>query len=148
MELEKEIHSRFRDERHKLQVNLIYTGNWAIEQFRLMLKPFGLSNQQYNLLRILRGQHPGFASIGLLRERMLDKSSDASRIVERLLVKGLVERIPSADDRRVTQTRITPKGLELLQKIDIAFENFGTQTDNLTDEEVRTANHLLDKLRG
>src|SRR5688500_16480790 len=101
MKLEEEIQqSRFRNEYHKVAINITFTHFWLMDQMRQMLKPYGISMQQFNILRILRGQHPKPATINLLKERMLDKSSDASRLVERLKKKGLVERVTCEKDRR------------------------------------------------
>ena len=112
------------------------------------MKKFGLTSQQFNIMRILRGQHPNPANIKLLRERMLDKMSDASRIVEKLRTKGLIERNTNESDRRACDVIITQKGLELLKVIDkedITFDGFFSQLD---EQEMKHLNHLLDKLRG
>src|SRR5437868_6045316 len=116
MELEKEINQKkFRSQQHKLAVNLIYTFNWLNEHQVNVLKPFDITLQQFNVLRILRGQHPQTASVKLIRERMLDKMSDASRIVEKLRVKGLLSRTTCPNDRRACEVVISQKGMELLE---------------------------------
>ncbi|MBK8364799.1 MAG: MarR family transcriptional regulator [Bacteroidetes bacterium] len=149
MELEKEINQKkFRNESHKLMVNIIYTFNWLNGQQSDFLKPFDITYQQFNVLRILRGQQMQPASIKLIRERMLDKMSDASRIVEKLRMKGLVERHICQHDRRSCQVFITQKGMDLLSKIDT---NEVKQTDlmiALSEKEKVELNLLLDKLRG
>ncbi len=149
MELEKEINQKkFRSESHKLMVNIIYTFNWLNGQQSDFLKPFDITYQQFNVLRILRGQQMQPASIKLIRERMLDKMSDASRIVEKLRMKGLVERHICQHDRRSCQVFITQKGMDLLSEIDT---NEGKQTDlmiALSETEKVELNLLLDKLRG
>ena len=135
MELEKEINQKkFRSESHKLMVNIIYTFNWLNGQQSDFLKPFDITYQQFNVLRILRGQQMQPASIKLIRERMLDKMSDASRIVEKLRMKGLVERHICQHDRRSCQVFITQKGMDLLSKIDT--------------KEVRQTDLMFDKLGG
>lgn len=149
MELEKEINQKkFRNESHKLMVNIIYTFNWLNGQQSDFLKPFDITYQQFNVLRILRGQQMQPASIKLIRERMLDKMSDASRIVEKLRMKGLVERHICQHDRRSCQVFITQKGMDLLSEIDT---NELKQTDlmvALSEKEKVELNLLLDKLRG
>lgn len=149
MELEKEINQKkFRSESHKLMVNIIYTFNWLNGQHSDFLKPYKITYQQFNVLRILRGQQMQPASIKLIRERMLDKMSDASRIVEKLRMKGLVERHICQHDRRSCQVFITQKGMDLLSEIDT---NEVKQTDlmiSLSETEKVQLNLLLDKLRG
>ena len=101
MELEKEIQQKkFKDQYQKLAVNLIYTGNWMVLQHARLLKPHGLTPQQYNVLRILRGQHPTPCTVGTIVERMLDMNSNASRILDRLVAKGLADRKQCPNDRR------------------------------------------------
>ena len=149
MKLEDEIRQkRFRDEHHKLEVNLIYTGNWIKQENMLILKKHKLTTQQFNILRILRGQHPSPASINLLMERMLDKMSNASRLVEKLRLKKLVERKENATDRRQADVMITAKGLELLQQLDIEMKTMEQKMYAITAEEAKTVNDILDKLRG
>ncbi len=149
MELEKEINQKkFRNESHKLMVNLIFTFNWLNGQQSDFLKPYFITYQQYNVLRILRGQQMQPASVKLIRERMLDKMSDASRIVEKLRAKGLVERHICEHDRRSCQVFITQTGMNLLSKID---KDEVEQTDimnSLSESEKLQLNLLLDKLRG
>ncbi len=149
MKLEQEIfQNKFRNETHKLGVNIIYTYNWLNAFQSKLLKPQDLTSQQFNVLRILRGQHPKHASVKIIRERMLDKMSDASRIVEKLRLKGLVERVVSNIDRRECEVSITEKGLNLLAAIDKENESFDKNFSALTKEEIVRLNDLLDKLRG
>src|ERR1700720_688188 len=111
MQLEQEIkQEKFKTEDEKLTVNLIFTHYWLLDKLKDRLRPYGISMQQYNVLRILRGQGSNPASINLLKERMLDKSSDASRLVERLRLKELVDRIICPNDRRAVEIRISTKG--------------------------------------
>ena len=149
MRLEDEIKQQsFRSEYQKLVVNLIFTGSWMSFRTHEMLKPFKLTTQQYNILRILRGQHPNPATVNLLIERMMDKMSNASRIVDRLVIKKLVERKLKADDRRCVDVLITDKGLKLLDKIGESEKLFENQFEVLTVKEAKELNKLLDKLRG
>ncbi len=149
MELEKEIHqTKFEHEHQKLMLNIIFTSNWLSLRHTQRLKPYGISPQQFNILRILRGQHPNSATVTLLTERMLDKSSNASRLVEKLRLKGLVDRCVCPEDRRAVNVLITEKGLQLLKELDKQGEAMRKDIQNLTEEEARTINHLLDKMRG
>jgi len=149
MKLEDEIkQNSFRNEYHKLAVNLIFTHSWLMSKIYEMLDEYDLTPQQFNLLRILRGQYPKPASITLLKERMLDKMSDASRLVERLLAKGLVERKICPEDRRKVDVVITKKGLKLLEKIDKTDNEMYNYFKNLSEVEAKKLNELLDKLRG
>jgi DNA-binding MarR family transcriptional regulator len=149
MRLEDEIHQKkFINESAKLAVNLIFTYNWFNQRQSEFLKSFSITAQQFNVLRILRGMNGHPASVKLLRERMLDKMSDASRIVEKLRLKGMVERSVNSADRRACDVVITQKGLDLLSKIDIELSLFGEIFGQVTEEEKRQINELLDRLRG
>ncbi len=149
MRLEDEIkQQRFTDAYRKLVPNLMYTGSWLHTLNSRMLKPYGLSPQQYNILRILRGQHPNPATVQLIKERMLDQMSNVSRLVEKLRVKGLVERRTCPSDRRAVDVLITEAGLELLEKIGEEEAQWFERFHTLTPEEAHRLNELLDKLRG
>jgi DNA-binding MarR family transcriptional regulator len=149
MKLEDEIvQEKFRNDYHKLAVNIIYTYGWLMRFNIDFLGKFDLTPQQYNILRILRGQYPSPVNINLLKERMLDKMSDASRLVERLKTKGLVDKNTSENDKRHAQVLINNNGLNLLKKIDELDSNFDKTFSNLNTEEAKTLNSLLDKLRG
>ncbi len=149
MKLEEEIKQRkFRNEYHKLAVNILYTHGWISKKHIPFIKEHDITPAQYNILRILRGQYPNPAPVGLLKERMLDKMSDASRLVDRLLEKKLVDRKICPKDRRKADIIITDKGLELLKKIDALEEKFDAVFDNLSEAEVKKLNDLLDKMRG
>lgn len=148
MRLEDEIkQKKFDSEKQKLLVNLIFTGNWIKDINSQMLKPFGLTTQQYNILRILRGQHPKPASVNLLIDRMMDKMSNASRLVEKLRLKGFVERRECEKDRRQADVVITKEGLDLLKRIDSVMVAFEKRFEHLSEEESAQVNQLLDKLR-
>ena len=148
MELEKEIgQSSFANEHHKLLVNILFTHSWFVSKIKEFLKHFGISVQQFNILRILRGQSPDAATLNLISERMLDQNSDASRIVERLRQKQMVERTTSQEDRRKVAIVITQKGLDVLAQIDQQEHFFSSLTNNLSEEEAHYANNMLDALR-
>ena len=148
MKLEEEIQSKFKDNYHKLLVNIVYSYSWANTILRKQLKSQNLTTQQFNILRILRGQHPRPATVNLLKERMLDKMSDASRIVERLIKKKLVVREINQKDRRAVDIYITEKGLELLKKLDKMDLGTDVLRKNLSPEETDQLNRLLDQMRG
>lgn len=149
MKLEDEIQQvkGFRTEKQKAMINIMFTNGWVTDRFREYMKPYDLTHQQYNVLRILRGSGQTPMSTSCIRHRMIDKMSDASRIVDRLCKKGLVERSVSAVDRRLVEVHIAKKGLELLDLMD--HDSLETAIiANLTEEELQQLNLLLDKLRG
>lgn len=148
MKLEDEIHQKkFSSEFQKLTINLVYTNNWIASKYAEYLKNSNITIQQYNVLRILRGQFPNPSSVKLIKERMLDKMSDASRIIDKLKVKKLVIRKECPNDRRSVDILITEKGLELLKSLDTVDEAPKELFKSLTITEVKTLNDLLDKLR-
>ncbi len=149
MRLEEEIVQRsFKNEYEKAIVNMVFSYNWLVTFHVQLLKPYGITIQQYNILRILRGQYPKPATIKLIKERMLDRMSDASRIVEKLRVKGMVERNICAADRRNVDVLITEKGLNLLSDIDNYEDEMEKHLSALDENEVKQLNDLLDKMRG
>jgi len=149
MELEKEIHqTKFEHEHQKLMLNIIFTSNWLSLKHSQRLKPYGISPQQFNILRILRGQYPNSATVTLLTERMLDKSSNASRLVEKLRQKGLVDRCVCPEDRRAVNVKITQQGLDLLKTLDRQSDDIHQDLRQLSEEEARIVNQLLDRVRG
>lgn len=145
--LEEEIKTEFKSEYHKLIVNVIYTQNFINKEIQRRLKPHGISSQQYNLLRILRGQHPKPANINLLIDRMLDKMSNASRLVEKLKQKGLVEKRINKTDRRNVDVLITQKGLEMLESFEPELNEFISEFKHLDNKEASQLNALLEKMR-
>ncbi len=148
MKIEEEIkQSAFKNEYQKVQINLIYTSGWVQQAQASLFKPYGVTLPQYNVLRILRGQHPRPATISLLIERMLDKTSNASRIVDKLEKKELVTRKQCLTDRRTVDVLITEKGLTLLAEMDKMESGAGTGITNLSLEEAEQLNALLDKIR-
>ncbi len=148
MKIEEEIkQSSFKSEYQKAYINMIYTAGWLELAQAALFKPFGVTLPQYNILRILRGQHPKPATISLLIERMLDKTSNASRIVDKLEAKGLVTRKQCPEDRRTVDVLITDKGLALLKEMDEFEGGQKTGIANLTEKEAQELNRLLDKIR-
>ena len=149
MEIEKEIFSnKFEDNHQKAIVNLIYTYGWITNLLKRKLNKHKITLQQYNILRILRGQSPKPATINLLKERMLDKMSDASRIVERLVQKDLVQRCVNDKDRRAVDIHISQKGLDILKKLDSELSSKDILSGNISDEEAGALSGLLDRMRG
>jgi len=146
MQLEEEIkQTNFRSEFHKAFLNVVYSANWLQNRQAQEFRAYDLTAPQFNILRILRGQYPQPATVNLLIERMLDKTSNASRIVDRLVGKGLVTRRQCPQDRRTVDVLITEQGLELLRQIDAS--NFPFGVEHLSQEEARQLNSLLDKIR-
>ena len=133
---------------HQLAVNLHGTTSWFHRVSAAWLAPYDLSLQQYNVLRILRGQHPRTVRATLVQERMIDRMSNVSRLIEKLRQKGLVERCTCPADRRAVDVTITDKGLALLAVLNAAEDAWLDAFMKLTPEEVDTLNRLLDKLRG
>jgi DNA-binding MarR family transcriptional regulator len=149
MEIEKEIvQTKFESAAQKAIINIAFTQSWLQSRSAERLKPFGITVQQYNILRILRGQHPKPATITLLTERMIDKMSNASRLVEKLLAKGFVERNECPSDRRQVHVAITDAGLELLARMEPLFTAEYQNLARLSDEEYLQLSNLLDRLRG
>lgn len=149
MSLEEDIHqSKFRNEHHKGAVNIIYTYNWVMERQKSFFDVVNLTPQQFNILRILRGASPNPISTLQIRERMLDKMSDTSRIVDRLVLKGLANKKISAIDKRLVDVSITDFGKAVLDKVDQRHDKMDAILENLTEEDVKLLNTLLDKIRG
>jgi DNA-binding MarR family transcriptional regulator len=147
MSIEKDINQpRFNSEYHKMNVNLIYTYNWMMEQSKRFFEKADLTLQQYNILRILRGAGKPLSTMQI-RQRMLDKMSDTSRIVDRLVKKQLVEKVICKNDRRLVDVTISEKGLELLNNLDNHTHELDSYLSSISLEEAKTMNHLLDKLR-
>ncbi len=149
MKLEDAIKQKkpFVNQRERLGVNLIFTSNWYSFRQKEFFKRFDITLQQYNVLRILRGSYPNPISTSEIRVRMLDRMSDVSRIVDRLVKKGLVERSVCTDDKRLVDVVINQQGMNLLTDINEDWNQVSIIMDVLTDEEVSVMNDLLDKLR-
>lgn len=149
MRLQNEIKaSKFESVFQQAVVNVVYTYNWCTDQMKQVIAPYDITTQQFNVLRILRGQHPNPSTINLIKVRMMDKMSDASRIVERLVQKRLVIKEVNSADKRAVDIRISDKGLALLKKMDLEIDLSAVASTNLTEKEAEELNHLLDKLRG
>jgi DNA-binding MarR family transcriptional regulator len=148
MKIEDEIiQPKFRNPHQKAIINLIFTANWLTSKQQDFLKPFGITGQQFNILRILRGQQSKSISATAIKARMLDKNSDVSRLLDRLGAKGLIEKKTSPSDRRATDVLISQKGLDVLDAID-KKQLEADAILSLTDEEATQLSNLLDKSRG
>jgi DNA-binding MarR family transcriptional regulator len=147
MKLEEEIaQQKFAGEQQKAMINLLFTYHWAVSKMKSDFKPYDITMQQFNILRILRGQMPNPCTVNILKERMLDKMCDASRMVDRLLQKGFIERCVNKKDRRAVDIKISTQGLDLLAKFD-ELTDPNKLFSALTDLEAKTLNQLLDKVR-
>lgn len=147
MQIENEIPENYcRNDRHKALVNIIFTSNWLLERLKQLLEIEDITHQQYNILRILDGSDKPLSTLQI-RDRMIDKMSDTSRIVERLLKKELVTKQICAHDKRLVDVTITNKGKKLLARIHKNTDKIDGISSNLTDSEVTTVNNLLDKMR-
>ncbi len=137
----------FKNEFNKVIVNIIFTNNWIHEKQLGIFKPYGLTEPQYNVLRILRGQYPNPSTINLIIDRMLDRMSNASRIVDKLEQKGLVQRSQCRNDRRAVDVTISEKGLKLLEELDVKMTTWESQIQGINEEDAVKINELLDKFR-
>jgi DNA-binding MarR family transcriptional regulator len=140
-------HRQFRNEHHKATVNILFSSNWLMENIKKFLQAEDITPQQYNILRILRGNGKPLSTLQI-RERMLDKMSDTSRIVDRLLKKGLVEKKTSQADKRLVDVTISKKGLDALDRLDKNNRSLDGILFNLDHDEAKALNDLLDKMRG
>lgn len=136
----------FRNARHRAMVNLIYTHNWMVDQLRSKIKPYGITMQQYNVLRVLRGAGAPI-STSVIRERLLDKMADTSRMVHRLAQKELVVRQECEHDKRLVDVSLSEKGFELLKELDMLNTEMDRICAALSEREAGQLSQLLDKLR-
>ncbi len=147
MKIENEIlQTSFKSEHHKLLINIIFTNNFLSAKNKCFFDEKDITAQQYNILRILRGSQQGLSTLQI-RERMLDKMSDTSRLVDRLCIKALVMKDAHKTDRRLVSITITAKGLQLLKQMDDDEEKLISVMYGVTQKEAIQLNNLLDKLR-
>ena len=143
-DLSKELNSKFPNERVKALINVMYTAGWINNYQNTFFQPFGISPQQYNILRILRGAGESL-KVQTIKDRMIERSPNATRLMDKLYDKGFIKRIPCEHDRRVVFIEITAKGLQILNEI---ADNFNDDLiKNITEEEAKQLNQLLDKFR-
>jgi DNA-binding MarR family transcriptional regulator len=149
MKIEEEIkQKKFKSAEQKALINLIYTSNWLQAKQQDFFKTFGITGQQFNILRILRGQHPNSISATEIKSRMLDRNSDVSRLLDRLTLKNLIAKATCPSDKRATDVSITTEGLELLKTIEKKEKENAAPALSLTEEEAEQLSNLLDKSRG
>jgi len=147
MGLEKDINqTNFRNEYQKVAINLIYTYNWMHERMKGIFEKHDITSQQFNILRILRGAGKPISTLQI-RQRMLDKMSDTSRIVDRLVVKELVQKNTCINDKRLVDVSITEAGKKILEKMDAYNAKMDAILNNLSAEEAKKLNVLFDKIR-
>jgi DNA-binding MarR family transcriptional regulator len=148
MKIEAEIKQKeFRNEYQKAALNLVFTTNWLLGRHQDFFARYGITGKQYNVLRILKGQYPGSISTSDIRNRMLDKSSDSSRIVDRLAARSLITKNICPSDKRLVDVCISENGLNLLDTIESNIRELDNFTSSLTEDEARQLNALLDKIR-
>ncbi|WP_456440888.1 MarR family winged helix-turn-helix transcriptional regulator [Psychroserpens sp.] len=143
-DISKDINSTFPNNKIKALLNIIYTANWISSHQNAFFKPFGISPQQFNILRILRGAGEAI-KVQTIKERMLERSPNATRLMDKLCDKQLIKRLPCPEDRRVVHIQITNKGLDLIDKISKEFNE--DLLENLTEKEASQLSDMLDKIR-
>ena len=143
-DISKDINTTFPNSKVKALLNIIYTANWINSKQNEFFKPFGISPQQYNILRILRGAGEAI-SVQTIKDRMLERAPNATRLMDKMCSKKLIERVPCPGDRRVVHIEITKQGLKLLMQIDADFKE--DVLKNLTLKEASILSDLLDKIR-
>jgi len=142
--ISEDINSKFPSIKVKALLNILYTSNWINSKQNAFFKPFGISPQQYNILRILKGAE-GALKVQTIKERMIERAPNATRLMDKLCDKNLINRLPCPEDRRVVHIEITKKGLSLLKEISKNFKD--DLLEKLTDKEAETLSDLLDKIR-
>ena len=149
MQLEKELQQKtpFASINQKTMVNIFYTNGWLMNEMKQFLKPHDITMQQYNILRILRGANKPI-STSVIRERMIDKMSDTTRLITRMIKKSLVSKITCPSDKRLVDIQITDIGLSVIERINYDMQKMEKNLDNLSYTEMEELNILLDKLRG
>lgn len=148
MKLEEAIKSsRFTDDQHRATVNLLYSAYWLKTNLAISLKQHGLTLEQHNVLRILRGSHPSQLCVKEIASRIVEKSSNVPRIIDRLVAKKLVKRVQSKEDKRETLVSLTEKGISTIEQAKNEVERLTKEIINLTAEEAVSLNALLEKMR-
>jgi DNA-binding MarR family transcriptional regulator len=138
---------RFRDEQHKATLNVLYTAYWFKSHLSVVFKEHGITEEQFNVMRILKGKHPEQMCVRDIASRMLEKNSNVPRIIDRLVAKKMVKRENSTEDKRETLISLTAKGMEQLDKVSKQVETKSNDIINLSDEEANQLHNLLEKLR-
>lgn len=146
--LENEIgFSKFTGDRQKVLVNIYYTNNWLLNQYQVIIKKYNLTAQQFNILKVLNDVYPKSLMVSDVKDRMLDKNSDVTRLIERLMEKNFVVRRKDVKNRRKINVKLNIIGHELVSRMDKDVQNFENFVEHLSDKEIKQLNDLLDKLR-
>lgn len=149
MKFEDEIkQSNFSNSKEKAAINLLYTGNWLRDRSEKILKPRGINEQHYNILRIMRGRHPNTICPGEIKEVLINKRGDLTRLLDKLVRMDLVQRDVNPDNRRMIILQLTLNGLNLLSELDPEIHELNQEGNNLSIEEAEQLSNLLDKFRG
>lgn len=140
--------NQFQDDWHQATINILFTNNWLVKELELRANRKDITLQQFNVLRILRGQHPNVSSNALIKERMIYNTPDISRLVERMVLKGLITREQNPIDKRSVDLLISDKGIELLKELEEDMKLGDILFKNISAKEALQLSELLDKLRG
>lgn len=143
-DISKDIKSKFKNHKVKALINIKYTANWLYSKEIEYFKPYGISPQQYNILRILRGAGEP-TKVQIIKERMIERAPNATRLMDKLCAKNLIERFRCDEDRRVVYVKIAAPGLSLLDNVDM--DSVSGLLNPLSNEEAKELNRLLDKIR-
>ncbi|MCU0469795.1 MAG: MarR family transcriptional regulator [Arcicella sp.] len=148
MTIERDIKQKhFKNPYNKLTVNLMFTNGWLNNQYAQILKPYHITEPQYNVLKILRALHPNPATINDIIEKMVDKMSNASRLVDKLIAKELVIKKKSSTDLRAVEVRLTENGVHLLEELTSKIKELEEFSFGLDEEEAKNLSLLLERLR-
>jgi DNA-binding MarR family transcriptional regulator len=148
MRLEDAIKSnKFRDEKHKASLNVLYTAYWLKSNFTQVFKTCGLTMEQHNVLRILKGMHPEAMCVKEIGARTLEKNSNVPRIIDRLVAKKLVKRAQSKEDKRETLISLTEKGIEVTDHARKEIDSYANKLINMNEDDAKALNELLEKMR-
>jgi DNA-binding MarR family transcriptional regulator len=148
VKLEEEIkQEKFKSEHHKLMINLLFTSSWLQRMQLSLLRPYDLTPPQYNILRILRGAKGELLNLGEITSRMIDRSSNTSRLIDKLVIKKWVSRKTCPDDRRQSEICITKEGLKVLEQLDKPIDSITEQFHFLSVKDTKEINQFLDQLR-
>lgn len=149
MKLEQEIKQpKFQDEWQKALLNILYTGNWLTDNFMVISKKYAINDQHYNILRILRGKYPKCMCPSEIKEVLVNKRGDLTRLLDKLVKMGLVDRNINAENRRMVDVIITKKGLNLLAEMDPDVNQVENIKSHISEEEAKVLNDILDRIRG
>jgi DNA-binding MarR family transcriptional regulator len=148
MTLENNIKTtRFDGENHKLALNIMHTGSWLMTIANRNFSSYGITNPQYNVLSILKGCYPESMNVGNVQARMVDKSSNVTRLALKLREKGYVTQAPNSINKRIQELRITSTGLAFLEEASVSKQQILSHLSHLSEEESVTLNMLLDKVK-